>query len=369
MGRVKPSQMREGAKVQGGSSVPYFKFDMGKKYKVVFPTIAGEKDVFAYMEAAHKVTVNGRFSTIRCVNAKYQVSEESRLAVVRTGEDGELLKDPSSGRVLNDGTCPMCELEYLYRQWVFTEVEKFKEENPNATDKDISAKYRELFDKAPVEPVYKRDKETGEITINTTKVLLGVVYTLDESNKYILDASGNPVFDIQIFNLSDSRYNKILAVAENNKEYISKELEEITDEFGLAWVEFSFDFPKADDKADSGKNLTISAIPMGRSAVETYPGTREAIQEAIGDGTKYEEIFENLGSLKVRSIPEIEKDLQGKVAEYRSLMSKEEKEELVDRLSADEKVITGADASKLLDKEVAEVESKEDAVGEDVFLG
>lgn len=370
MGRVKPSQMRDGAKVQGGGSVPYFKWDMGKKYKVVFPTLQGENDVFAYMEAAHKVTINGRFSTARCVSAKYQVSEDSKLAVVRRDENGDFAKDPSSGRILNDGSCPLCEMEYLYRQWVFTEVEKFKAENPNATDKDVSARYKELFDKAPVEPSHKRNNETGEIEIATTKVLLGVVYTLDENNKYVTDAEGKPVFEVKVFNLSDSRYKKILNVAEGNKEYISNELEAITDEYGLAWVEFSFDFPKADDKADSGKNLTITAVPSGRSAVETYPGTKEAIQEVLGDGTKYEEMFENLPSLKVRSIPELENMLAGKLSEYREKMSKDEKEELVERLSADEKVITSEEASELLGKAVAESKAVDkESVGEDAFLG
>lgn len=367
MGRVKPSTMRDGAKIQKGA--PYFKFDMGKKYKIVFPTLVGENDVFAYMEAVHKVNIGGRFASIRCVNAKYQVSEESRAAVIRVDENGEFLTDPSSGRILNNGECPLCELEYLYRQWVFTEVEKFKEANPGATKEEISKQYRQLFDKKPVEGVTKKNDE-GEVTINTTKVMLGVVYQLDSENKYVLDREGNPVFEVKIFDFSDSRYQKLIALADNSKEYMSETLKEITDEFGLAWAEFQFDFPKRDDKAASGKDLTISVVPSGHSAVEKYKGLKDAIQAELGDGAKYEEIFESLPSLKVRSIPEIEKDLQGKLAEFRALMSEGEKEELVERLSEDEKVLSNADAEELLEGDLKTADLKVDEpVGEDAFLG
>lgn len=368
MGRVKPSTMREGVKVTQG--IPFFKFEMGKKYKVVFPSLVGEKDVFAYMEAAHQVSINGRFAKLRCVNADYQVSEQSKLAVVRTDENGELLKDPASGRVLNDGSCPLCELEYLYRQFVFHEVEKWKEANPEASDKEISEQYKALFQKKPVEGVTKRNKD-NELKINTTKILLGAVYRLDEKNNYVLDKDGYPVYDIQVFDFSDTRYDKLHSVADNNKEYLSDGIKAITDEFGLAWAEFVFDFPARDDKAQSGKDLTIAAIPSGHSAVEKYNDLQNKIETELGDGSSFEEIFENLPALRVRSIPELEKELQGKLQQYRETLSETDREELDEKLSEDEKYITNEDAEKLLDEELSggssTFEKKEDA-GEDAFL-
>lgn len=367
MGRVKPSQMREGVTVTKG--MPFFKWDMGNKYRIVFPTLQGEKDIFAFMEAVHTVRINGRFAKIRCVNAEYQVSEESKLAVIRYDENGELAKDPSSGRILNDGTCPLCELEYLYRQFVFAEVEKFKEANPDATEAEIKKQYKEHFDAAPVEGVKTRT-EDGE-KLNTTKVILGIVYKLDKDGKYVLDREGYPVYEIKGFDLSDSRYNRIASAAKNNLEYISDSIAEITDEEGIAWTEFLFDFPERADKAASGKDMIISVIPTGHSAVEKYPSVVEKIQAELGDGAKYEDEFQKLNSLRVRTIPEIEKDLQGKLQQFRATMSDAEKDELGDRISKSEKTISAETAEELLGDSISggssAFEDKQES-GEDAFL-
>lgn len=368
MGRVKPSVLREGVKLSTG--IPFFKWEMGKKYRVVFPSLPGERDVFAYMEAAHQVSINGRFTKLRCVNADYQVSEESKLAVVKMDPDtGEFKKDPASGRVLNDGTCPLCELEYLYRRYVFAEVEKYKEEHPEATDKEIKELYKKLFDKRPVEPVAKRTKD-GELKINTTKILLGIVYKLDEKNNYVLDKEGYPVYELNLFDFSDSRYDKLHAAAENNKEYLSDTLKEITDDYGLAWVEFIFDFPMRDEKSQSGKDLVISVIPSGHSAIEKYNDLKNKIDKDLSDAEKLEKVFEELPSIRVRSIPELEKELQGKLQQYRNLLSDEEKKELDEKLSQDEKYISSEDAERMLDEAI---NSGEDVFtkgnsGEDAFL-
>lgn len=371
MGRVKPSTMREGVKVQKGSGIPFFKWDMGKKYKVVFPTVADEKDVFAYMESVHQIMINGKFAKIRCTNESYQVSDESKAAVVKYDEaTGELAVDKSSGRVLNDGTCPLCELEHLYRGYVFHEVEKWKGENPDASDKEISAEYKKLFDKSPVQASAKRNKE-GELKISTTNILLGLVYHLDEKNQYIVDKEGAPVFDVQVFDFSDSRYDKLISTAENNRDYMSEKLKEITDDFGLAWSEFIFDFPVREEKAQSGKDLTIAIVPSGHSAIEKYDGLLGKITGELEDVEKVEGIFENLPALRVRSIPEIEKELQGKLTQYRAYMSDVEKSELDESLSADEKYLSNDEAEALLNEDLnggsdAPVTSNES--GEDEFL-
>lgn len=367
MGRVKPSEMREGVKVAQG--MPFFKWDIGNKYKVVFPTLAGERDIFAYSEAVHSVTIDGRFSKIRCVAAEYQVSEESRAAVVRVDENGQLLTDKASGRILNDGSCPLCELERMYRKIVFEEVEKFKEENPDATDKDISAEYKSRFDKSPVEGVEKRTEDGTKI--NTTKIILGLVYKLDAKNAYILDKEGFPVYEIKGFDLSDSRFSKIHSAAENNKEYQTDTLSAITDEDGIAWTEFLFDFPDRPDKAASGKDMSISVIPAGHSAVEKYPAIVEKIQAELGDGTEYEKIFAELPSLRVRSIPEIEKLLQGKLQQYRARMTEDEKDALTESLSKEEKTLSNEDAEALLEGDLVGGSSafeNKDESGADAFL-
>lgn len=367
MGRVKPSAMREGVKITQG--MPFFKWDMGNKYKVIFPSLKDETDVFAYMQASHQVKINGRFTKLRCVHADFQISENGKAEVIKVDENGELVKELSSGRVMNDGTCPLCELEYLYRGWVFNEVNAFKEANPEASDEVIKKLYREHFEKKPVESVTKTNKDK-ENKINTTKILLGVVYTLDEKNNYVLDKDGYPVYSTQVFDLSDSRYDKLHTAAENNKEYLSDTLKALTDDVGLSWTEFVFDFPARDDKAASGKDMTIAVIPSGYSAVEKYNDLKNKIEAELGDGSEFEEIFENLPALRVRSIPELEKELQGKLQQFREIMSDEEKSELDERLSEDEKYVSNEDAEKLLNDELktgSEFEEKEDA-GEDAFL-
>lgn len=349
MSRVKPSEARDGVTLTQG--IPFFKWEMDKKYKLVFPIPKGEEDVFLYQGATHNIRINGKFRKKRCVHSDYQVTESSKDQVIKVDENGEYLKDPASGRVLNDGTCPLCELEYLYRQWIFNDVEEWKKNNPDAGKKEISAQYKSRFDKSPVDSAYNRNKD-DVLKINTSNFILGVVYKLDDKDSIVLDKDGFPVYEVNVFDLSESRFSKLMDAAETNKEYMSDSLSSITDEDGFAWTEFVWSFPKRDDKALSGKDLTISIVPSGHSAVEKYDALEDKIKEELSDIETLENVFENLPALKVNSIPNLEKDLQGKLQQYRKEMSESEEEELSDKLSEDEKYISSEDAEKLLDKDV-----------------
>lgn len=365
MGRAKPSTMREGIKL--GNGIPFFGFDMGKKYKIVFPSVAG--DIFAYMETVHTTNLNGKFGKIRCTNADFQVNEESKAAVQKLNEHGEFAVDPATGRVLNDGSCPVCELHKLYKEFVFAEGEKFKAENPTASEKEVKAFYRDLFKKAPVEAAYDKNSD-GVTEIQTTKILLGLVYLLDEKGNYVLDSEGSPQYVINVFDLSEARYKKLYNIAETNKEYLSETLTAITDESGFAWTEFIWDFPKRDDKPASGKDLVMSIVPSGHSAIEKYNALHGKIVEELGDGEKYEKLFEGIGSIRIRTIPEIEKDLQGKLQTYRTALDKDAKEQLGEELDGEEKHISETDGETLL----AETEATPPQIdlnesGADAFLG
>ena len=166
-------------------------------------------------------------------------------------------------------------------------------------------------------------------------------------------------------------YDKLYSTAENNKDYMSDKLKAITDESGLAWSEFIFDFPVREEKAQSGKDLTIAIVPSGHSAIEKYDGLLEKVREELTESEKFEAIFENLPSLRVRTIPEIEKELQGKLTQYREYMSEAEKTELDESLSADEKYLSNEEAEALLNEDLnggsADVAVDTES-GEDEFL-
>ena len=194
---------------------------------------------------------------------------------------------------------------------------------------------------------------------------------MDEKNAYVLDKEGAPVYEVNVFDFSDSRYDKLYSTAENNKDYMSDKLKEITDENGLAWSEFIFDFPVREEKAQSGKDLTIAIVPSGHSAIEKYDGLLEKVREELTETEKFETIFDNLPSLRVRTVPEIEKELQGKLTQYRDYMSEAEKTELDESLSADEKYLSNEEAEALLNEDLnggsADVAVDTES-GEDEFL-
>lgn len=357
MGRAKPSTLREGVKL--GSGIPYFKFEMGKKYRLLFPGVGGERDVFAYHETTHNYRPGkNKFQKFRCINENYQVNEDSKAAVVKLGEDGEFAVD-ASGNVLNNGKCPLCELEYLYRKYVYAEVEKYKAENPNASDDEIKKVYKKLFDAEPVSGAVIRSDEGRKPS--TTQVFLALVYKLDEKGNYIKDSEGAPEYSLALFDLSESRYNNILSVVNANKEYMSDTLKDITSEDGLLWSELNFDYPKAETKAASGKGLVITAVPAGHSAIEKYDGLFAKVTESLVDVEKIEKTFEELPSLRVNTIPHLQSLLQAKIDQYTPEMTEDEAEEL------SEKTISEEDNKELL----ADIEDKkEDASsGADAFLG
>lgn len=360
MGRAKPSTLREGVKL--GSGIPYFKFEMGKKYRLLFPGVGGERDVFAYHETTHNYRPGkNKFQKLRCINENYQVNEDSKAAVVKNGEDGTFAVD-ANGNELNNGKCPLCDLEYLYRKHVYAEVAKYKEENPNATDDDIKKLYKKLFDAEPVSSAVIRDDNGRKPS--TTQVFLALVYKLDDKGQYILDSEGAPEFSLALFDLSESRYNNILSVVGANKEYMSDTLKDITDEDGLLWSEFNFDYPKAETKAASGKGLTITAVPAGHSAIEKYNGLLDKISTSLSDVEKIEKTFEELPSLRVNTAPYLQSLLQAKVDMYTPEMTEEEAEEL------QEKTISEADNKELLaDIEDEGTEPKDASSGADAFLG
>lgn len=349
MGRVTSSQLREDVRFSTG--IPYFKYDPGKKYKVLFPSLPGEKDIFAYMESTHDVKIGG-FKTIRCVNADYQVSADSKSAVVKVAEDGTLALDAATGKALNDGSCPLCELHYLYNRWVYADMNKWKEENPGADDAEYKKRFKDLINRNPVTPSMEKNRQTKEKKIHVSRVVLGVVFELKQDGTYVLDSEGAPVYNIVTFNFSDSRYRLLHAAAANNKEFMSDVVKNITCNDGVAWQEFIWNFPAMERKEDSGKGLTINAIPGGRSAVELYNGLKEKIEKDL-TSTNFDDIFLQMPSLRVRSIQEIEKELQGKLQQYRANLSEDEKSDLDERLSEDEKYISSEDAEKLLDEAVS----------------
>lgn len=362
--RVKPSVARKGVSVVSG--IPYFKWEPGNRYKILFPILKDDEDVFMYQSPVHDTNIGGQYRQYRCINEKYQIHENGASQVIKVDENGNLMTDPTTGRVLNDGNCPICELDYLYRQHVGSIMDDWEKENPDATKDEKKKKWRELFDKNPVKGVINTDKD-GNRNIVTTTIALGIVFTLDDKGKYVLDKEGYPVFEVNQFNFTSARFRKIMSAIDLQSEYAPESIKAITDESGLAWRELILDFPEG-DKTTSGKEMTATVVPNGFSAIEKTEGFVEKVQDNLPSEEELSKSFGNLNSVKVHSIPELEKALQGRLKQYRDLMSDEELADLDESLAEDEKYLSSDEAEELLDAEMENTFQDKSEAGDDAFL-
>lgn len=169
--------------------------------------------------------------------------------------EGIVRKDETTGAILNDGTCPMCDRigdaweVYNYR----VEIEKAKglDEEKFKEAKRACIDQRKIKDATPyiyiVVAQFRMNK--GDIIINST--------------------SGLPEFDLKVMKMSTSRIEKIQKIVENSgMEFLGTEI--------------IFDYPDTNDvRLLSGQCTTTPLMPqMKNSIIGKYQAVEAAIIKA-----------------------------------------------------------------------------------------
>ena len=323
--------------VRSTKGVRLFKFEMGKIYHMVFLGREVEKDeegesIFEpilFVNPVHTIKKDGKSLQVRCANQNKNLSN-----VVLTNEEGELLKDPKTGRVLNDGKCPYCELRNLYLDWRNKKVQEWEEKNPNASKKER----RELFDKLKEkEPVSKIDQQN---------VIFAAIFELD-NNKIPEDSEGKKLYNIQGVKMSDYMFNdKFLPAVEIKR----MEIENPNDK-GIAWHEYYFKYPKKDNKRDAGRDVSIS--PANKKILEKDPDLFEELKEEV-EKLDLDAIENQIFQFRLKSLDEMERDIEPQMSVMREEMSDEDLEKAKEKLG-EEKTATDDDI-----KNIAGVEEESD---------
>ena len=331
-----------------GKGVKMFSFDPGNLYHVLF---LGEQvgvdekgsplwEPIMYINPTHQVRgLATKGFEVRCADANLNTSN-----VILTDKEGNLLKNPVTGRVLNDGTCPYCHLEKDNAKWVFKQREKYIDEHPEATEKEIKSYTRKLFEKSPV-------RRADQI-----RVFLVAVFELDSKGKPVTDREGNKVYQIQAMKFTEHRFTAKLL---EQVGLVTMNLEDENDK-GIAWHEYYFKFPKTDSKMTSGKDLTISAVQYPILASD--PGLKDQLLDEI-DEKDLDALEDQIYIYKLKNLEEMERD----IALYRTKIDADLDEDELQDIREDFK-----DDDELTDDDVRDImgesidQSKDDSEVDDI---
>ncbi|MEO2202214.1 hypothetical protein ABGV42_00465 [Paenibacillus pabuli] len=232
---------RESRNLTGSKlTIPYFNPQAGKEYRILFTPFEDDRtNAIVLAERVHSVqTSKDRGESVRCLNGyKKTMDEESDI----------LELDPSTGNPKNDGSCPYCKYwEDLSRNLFGPEYEKWKEENPQATDEECMIKWSEFSKLSPVAKAkITRYYPAGVIELDARG---GAASTTPE---------GKPKYDIQLVRITDNQFEKKLdSAADGYRKVEVQSGAEETD--GLASREFSFKYPNTKDRMKMALDMTIN---------------------------------------------------------------------------------------------------------------
>ncbi len=328
-----------------------FSFEMGKLYHVLFLGYkAGEKDgkdlfePVLFSNPTHNFRKEGKNITVRCAKQRNNID-----SVTLTNEDGSLMKDPRSGRVLNDGTCPYCEVMTLYNKIMFAEREKYISENPSLSKDEIKDYTRKLFSNKPVAEII------------TSRTLLVAVFELDTKNKIVKDDDGNPSYNIMFMSMTPNRWqNKFMEQVELMKMGLEDE-----DDSGIAFHEYYFKFPKIDkhsserqNKMESGKEMSISIVQ--NPVLPSNENMKKELAEKVEEMSKnFDTLEQNIIGYRLKTLEEMERDLAPLRSRINESMTEEEINEAIKELQEEE--VTDEEIRDLTDFKEEEPEEDEDS--------
>jgi hypothetical protein len=279
-------------------TIPYFNPQAGKEYRIMFiPFQDDATNAIVLAERVHSVqTSKDRGESVRCLHGFKKTIE--------TGSD--LLEvDPSTGNPKNDGTCPYCRYwEDLSRNLFGPEYEKWKEENPAASDEEAMQKWSELSKLSPVAKA------------KITRYYPAAVIEVDgRGGAAAVTPDGKPKYDIQLVRCTDNQYEKKLdSAADGYRKVETQSGAEETD--GIAGREFVFKYPNTTDRMKMALDMTINTAQYA-----ILDKVKDEIQDRIW-GIDLEKVDGEISSFVARSIDSALLSLQPHMTRMKDLFIK-----------------------------------------------
>lgn len=337
-----------------GTGVSFHKYDIGQRQRVVIPMFKfedGSTGPLIIKEPVHNVTKRGAIkikkadggemlaTNIRCTHPYHQVDDAARQKAI----------DSQEYCVFDE----FIELQKARKYAIIDERYGSYDDFKELSKEERTAFWKEMEADEIVKECYSKKADGSKHYNMTIQILLfqfetetvtektarGINKT---TTKVVLDEEGNPKFSPVLFNLSAQRQKKFEDAANTayEKGFITDDmvdpLYEGDGEEGdetpsiIGWLDFELNFPEADTKMESGKNLSITATDSTTSAVTTeFKELYKESEKGIEIYKKAEESFYNANiSLRYMTKAEQIASFADGGALYRELLEKYGNEKL-----------------------------------------
>lgn len=277
--------------VAQGRGIKKFKAEIDKVHRFIFP-VDETGMPFLYMNRVHTVNLGAVKGRAACTKGFSDFLNEA---------EGILRQDPTTGRPLNDGSCPYCELMALYNRVVEEKKDEFVAKNPDATDKQIKEFKAELYKSAPV----KRAEDL--------RVFLVARILTDKTGMELTKVDNKPQFEVGFLTVSPTQYDNKFKPA----------LVQLGGK--LDFTDILFNYPPADSVMAAAKDLTI--MPAIKQINTDYPTLRDDILKAIQElnpDTVEDKVYE----FRRESVSSIRRKIAAVESRVGAELSEEQREQL-----------------------------------------
>lgn len=334
-----------------GTGVSFHKYDIGQRQRVVIPMFKfedGSTGPLIIKEPVHNVIKRGAIkikkadggemlaTNIRCTHPYHQVDDAARQKAI----------DSQEYCVFDE----FIELQKARKYAIIDERYGSYDDFKVLSKEERTAFWKEMEADEIIKECYSKKADGTKHYNMTIQILLyqfetetvtektarGINKT---TTKVLLDEEGNPKFSPVLFNLSPQRQKKFEDAANTayEKGFITDEMihpltegEDDENPSLIGWVDFELNFPEADTKMESGKNLSITATDSATSVVtDAFVNLYEETEKGAEIYKKAEESFYNANiSLRFMTKAEQIASFADGGALYRELLEKYGNEKL-----------------------------------------
>lgn len=289
----------------------------GQKTRFMVVPYQGTDAPFIFMQETHEVFNEkyGYYVQVPCLKEHVRYKKDANGNVMVDAEGNPILdRDPVTGRPLNDGTCPYCEVAKMEKQLASHKIRKYFEMNPNATKEQYSPIVKDIYSR-----VYVKDKLRL-----TAGIVVAVIKTDATGEEPVFDDKGKIQFRLAVMKLTETQFEDKLKLAFEEAGQI------LGQEFTLN-VPNKVDKTGAPDVKEAAKSMTFS--PKFKNLfVDKDPTLWERIKEEAKKITL--DMVENeVASFKKETVIEAQAKLAGRKSVLNAELTSGEKKLLAEGLA------------------------------------
>jgi len=262
-------------------------------------------------EATHVLNLdaNNKGRKVRCLDGYVQVDSK-----------GNYIVDRSTGKPINDGTCPYCEFRSMYKKLKDVEYDKYIAEHSELDDEEKKKVSQRIYGDAPVQKVSL-----------LRLFCVAKIITDDKAGLTIKLKNGLPVYEIGVVTMTVNQFIKFKAA--------------IAQEDSPAWTELYFNYPDSDSVQSAARELAITPVRETKRTLYMYPELKARLEEEASK-VDMDSIVERYSVFRPETIQTVERKLAAKRSSLIKGLSNEQLELIREDLESSKLV---ADAATLDD--------------------